>query len=151
MKKETLKTSKDRVSNQYAIATKAGQLIFLSGKAAMRGDGVVVGLKDLDEKARKLLSEEGHASVDSREGPIKAQTYYIYNYIKEVLEEFGCTLDDVLKQTVYLVNMNEFPLVNQVRKMFFPKQPPASTIVGVTELAPKGALIEIEVIVLKPE
>lgn len=151
MKKETLTTRREKMlSDQFALATKAGQLIFVSGKAGMRADGVAIGLQDLDQQARELLSN-GHVAVDSREGPIKAQTYWVYGYIKNVLEEFGCTLNDVLKQNIYLVNIDEFPLVNQVRKLFFPKNPPATTTVGVTGLCPKGALIEIEVIALKPE
>ena len=151
MKKEILTTRKEKtLSDQFALATKAGQLIFVSGKSGMRADGVAIGLKDLDEKARKLLSS-GHVAVDSREGPIKAQTYWVYSYTKNVLEEFGCTLDDILKQNIYLVNINEFPLVNQVRKLFFPKNLPATTTVGVTGLCPQGALIEIEVIALKPD
>ncbi len=151
MEKETLKTRKEKVlSDQFAIATKAGQLIFVSGKSGMRADGVAVGLKDLDEEARKLLSS-GHVAIDSREGPIKAQTFWVYSYIRNVLEEFGCTMEDILKQNIYLVDINEFPQMSEVRKLFFQKNPPATTTVGVTGLCPIGARIEIEVIALKAE
>ena len=151
MKKETLTTKREKLSDQYAIATKAGQLIFISGKCAIKPDGTPIGLRDLDEEAQKLLSDGYHVPSDSLEGPIKAQTYWIYSYIRDVLKENGCMLDDILKANIYLVNINEFPLVNKVRKLFFPKNPPASTIVGVTGLCPVGARIEIEVIALKPE
>jgi len=150
MKKETLKPKLESLSDQFAIATKAGQLIFVSGKCAIKQDGTPIGLMDLDPEVRKKF-QSGHVSIDSREGPIKAQTYWIYNYIKSALSEMGCTMDDILKQNVYMVNLHEFTSFNEVRKMFFPKNPPAATTVGVTGLCPPGALIEIEVIALKPE
>lgn len=150
MKKETLtQTREGALSKQFAFATKAGQLIFVSGKSGVRADGKAMGLADLDEEARKLLSSD-HTAIDTREGPIKAQTYWVYSYIKNTLEAIGCTLEDILKQTIYMTDLNEFPAMAQVRKLFF-KNPPATTTVGVTGLCPLGSRIEIEVIVLKPE
>src|SRR3972149_9188414 len=119
VKKETLTQTREGVlSKQFAFGTKAGQLIFLSGKSGVRADGKAIGLEDLPEEARRLLKSD-HTAIDTREGPIKAQTYWVYSYIKNTLEELGCTMEDILKQTIYLTDMNDFRPMSEVRKLFF--------------------------------
>lgn len=65
--------------------------------------------------------------------------------VAAILESNGCTMDDIVKTTVFLVDMNDFAAVNEVYKTFFPGSFPARSCVAVKEL-PKGAKVEIEAI-----
>ncbi|MRR30347.1 RidA family protein, partial [bacterium] len=69
--------------------------------------------------------------------------------IRAILEEAGSSLDQVVKTTVFLMDMNEFSLMNAVYGEFFTVNPPARSTVQVAGL-PKGALVEIEAIALVP-
>lgn len=76
---------------------------------------------------------------------IGSQTRSVLDKLKAVLEQAGASLDTVLKTTVFLTNMNDFPAFNAVYKDFFPKDPPARSTIGVASL-PLGVNIEIEAI-----
>ena len=81
-------------------------------------------------------------------GDIKDQTRRVLVNLREILVAAGSSLEDVIKTTVFLTNMDEFPRVNQVYEEFFPKKiPPARSTVEVSRLA-KGAKVEIEAIAL---
>jgi 2-iminobutanoate/2-iminopropanoate deaminase len=62
------------------------------------------------------------------------------------LEAAGATLDDVVKVTVYLANVDDRPKVNEVRKAYFKDNKPASTLIGINQFAIDGMLIEIEAV-----
>ena len=79
------------------------------------------------------------------EGGIKEQTRQSLTNIKAILDEAGLTLDNVVKTTVFLADMNDFADVNAVYAEFFAEPYPARSAVAVKTL-PKGALVEIEVI-----
>lgn len=82
------------------------------------------------------------------EGGIKAQTETVLNYVKAILEEAGSSLDKVIKTTVFLQDMAEFPEMNGVYASFFKEDTaPARSTVQVAAL-PKGVAVEIEVIAL---
>lgn len=76
-------------------------------------------------------------------GDIEAQTEQVLRNLEEVLLAGGSSLDQVVKTTIYLTNMNEFPRVNKVYGKFFGETLPARATVGVSCL-PKGALVEVE-------
>lgn len=81
-------------------------------------------------------------------GNIKEETRQVLSNLKEVLIAAGSSMEDVLKTTVFITNMDDFSEVNEVYEEFFPKQiPPARSCVEVTRLA-KGANVEIEAIAL---
>jgi 2-iminobutanoate/2-iminopropanoate deaminase len=67
--------------------------------------------------------------------------------LKAILEAGGCSLDRVLKATVFITNMDDFDKMNEVYAGFFSDTPPARSCVAVSALA-KGAKVEIEVIAL---
>ena len=77
------------------------------------------------------------------EGDISAQTRQVLENLKEVLKAGGSSLDRVVKATIYLKNMADFPVVNKVYAEYLGSSKPARSTVAVAEL-PKGALIEID-------
>jgi 2-iminobutanoate/2-iminopropanoate deaminase len=78
-------------------------------------------------------------------GDIKQQTERVLENIKGILEAAGSNLHHVVKTTVFLKDMNEFPAMNEVYAHYFTAAPPARSTVQVSRL-PKDALVEIEVI-----
>ena len=64
---------------------------------------------------------------------------------KAVVEAGGLTLDDVVKVTVFIMDMGEFGNINEVYQTFFSAEPPARSVVEVSRL-PKDVLVEIEMV-----
>src|SRR6476620_11777170 len=81
------------------------------------------------------------------EGDVQEQTHQVFANLKAVLAEAGSSLDSVVKATVFIKNMDEFPLINEVYGTYFDTHKPARSCVEVARL-PKDVLIEIEVIAL---
>ena len=81
-------------------------------------------------------------------GSIEEQTRLVLNNLKAVLEEGGCTFDNVVKCTVFLEDMNDFSRMNEVYAQFFQAPYPARAAVQVARL-PKDVKIEIEAIAVK--
>ena len=79
---------------------------------------------------------------------IKAATKQSLENVKAILEEAGSSLDKVVKTVVFIKNMDDFALVNEVYGQYFVNNKPASSCVEVARL-PKDALIEIEAIATK--
>lgn len=84
---------------------------------------------------------------DLRAGGIEAQTRQVMNNIKGVLEAAGSGLENVVKTTVFLADINDFAEFNAVYSEFFPADPPARTTIQAGGL-PLGALIEVEAVAL---
>ena len=80
---------------------------------------------------------------------IATQTTQCLANIREILREAGCTLDQVVKSTVWLVNREDFGPFNAIYASHFPSQPPVRSTV-VCGLVLPGALVEIEVIAYAP-
>ncbi|NHJ40983.1 MAG: RidA family protein [Asgard group archaeon] len=109
----------------YSQGIIAGQFIFVSGQIPLNPEtGQIV------------------------EGNIKDQTEQSLKNVKAILEEAGATLDDVVKCTVFLKDMNTFGDMNVKYTEFFTKNPPARAAVEVARL-PRDVGVEIEVIAYK--
>lgn len=80
-------------------------------------------------------------------GGIKEQTEVVLNKIKELLAEAGCSMDQVVKTTVFIVDRQDFQGMNEVYGRFFPEEPPARSCVRAELML--DALVEIEAIALK--
>jgi 2-iminobutanoate/2-iminopropanoate deaminase len=106
----------------YSQAVKANGFLYLSGQVA------------LDPKTNEMLA-----------GDIRQQTERVLENIKGILEAAGSNLHHVIKTTVFLKDMNEFPPMNEVYGRYFTAAPPARSTVQVSRL-PKDALVEIEAI-----
>jgi 2-iminobutanoate/2-iminopropanoate deaminase len=97
-----------------------------------------------------LLFTAGQAALDPAsgalvEGGIEAETERVMANLSAVLDAGGCSWGDVLKTTIFLVDMADFAAVNAIYGRFVTEPPPARSTVGVAAL-PKGARVEIEAI-----
>lgn len=81
-------------------------------------------------------------------GGIKEQTTQVFENIKQVLVEAGLTLENVVKTTVFLADMDMFAEMNTVYGSYFTAPYPARSAVAVKSL-PKGALVEIECLAVR--
>jgi 2-iminobutanoate/2-iminopropanoate deaminase len=80
-------------------------------------------------------------------GGVEEQTHQALANLQNVIEAAGSTLGHVVKTTVFIKDMNDFPKMNAVYAEFFGENPPARSTVAVAGL-PKGGLVEIEAVVL---
>lgn len=92
----------------------------------------------------------GQIALDPRTGDLvgvdaAAQTERVLQNIGAILTEAGFSYGDVVKTTIYVVDMADFTAVNAVYARYFDTTKPARSTVGVAAL-PKGALVEIDAI-----
>ncbi|MBV9065615.1 MAG: RidA family protein [Methylobacteriaceae bacterium] len=110
--------------SHYTDAVRFGDLLFVSGIAPLDERGTLVGADD----------------------PV-TQTRQIFLNLSRILEAAGATFADVLKVTVFLTDVSDRAKINPVRQEFFGNTRPASTLIGVQELAVPGMRVEIEAVV----
>ena len=79
---------------------------------------------------------------------VQEQTKQSLENVKAILEEAGYSLNDVVKAGVFIKNMNDFPLINEIYAQYFSENKPARACVEVARL-PKDVNVEIEVIAVK--
>jgi len=79
---------------------------------------------------------------------VQEQTKQSLENVKAILEEAGYSLNDVVKAGVFIKNMNDFPLINEIYAQYFSDNKPARACVEVARL-PKDVKVEIEVIAVK--
>ena len=75
-----------------------------------------------------------------------AQAEFIFQEIEKILKEGGASMNDVVKATIFVLDMADFAKVAEVRNKYFRESLPASTFVEVKRLVRDGCLVEIEVI-----
>lgn len=132
---------------RYSAWRRAGDLVFLSGVIAVEPSTatIVKGYADIPPDARRLLGETGEFSTDIKEGPILAQSWFVLDRIRATVEQAGGTMADVIKLVQYFRHLDHFPYYSRVRKLFFPGEPPVSTVVEVTGMLPTAdILVEVE-------
>jgi 2-iminobutanoate/2-iminopropanoate deaminase len=103
--------------------------------------------------AGNMLFVSGQLPIDPATGAfsgddIKTQTAQSLNNLKAIIEANGMRMDNVVKTTVFLSDMNNFDDMNSVYAGFFTEKHPARAAVEVARL-PKDALVEIEAIIYK--
>jgi len=124
MKKEIISTDKSpKAIGPYSQAIKIGNFLFTSGQLP------------IDPNTGDLVTND-----------IQKETLQVLENLKAVVEEAGATLDQVVKTTVFIKDMNQFASINEVYAKFFPENPPARSCVEVARL-PKDVNVEIEAIV----
>ncbi len=89
------------------------------------------------------------ATGQAVEGGIEAQTERVLRNLEAVLKAAGLTTGDVVRTTVFMTDLGEFPKMNEVYARCFPEAPPARSTVQVAAL-PKGARVEIDAIARRP-
>ncbi len=87
------------------------------------------------------------AEGDLVQGGIEEQVHQVFSNIKAVLESANASLDTVIKTTVFIKDMNDFPRINEIYGTYFTEHLPARSCVEVARL-PKDVLVEMEVIAL---
>ena len=87
------------------------------------------------------------ATMEIVSGGVEAETRQVLNNLKQVLEAANSGLSYVVKTTVFLRDMADFPKMNAIYAEFFPEKPPARSTVAVKTL-PKNVAVEIEAIAL---
>jgi reactive intermediate/imine deaminase len=113
---------------RLAQGYRVGDLLFISGQAAIDGRGQIVGVGDFDAQAQQVFAN-----------------------LERVLRAGGSSLANVVKVTIFLRDMANFPKIVELRGRYFTPPYPADTIVEVTSLYAPEALIEIEAIALIDE
>jgi 2-iminobutanoate/2-iminopropanoate deaminase len=78
---------------------------------------------------------------------IEAQTVQVLENLKAIIEAAGSSMEKVVKCTVYIVDFNDFAVMNGIYSTYFPTNPPARATVGISKLA-KNALVEIDAVAL---
>jgi 2-iminobutanoate/2-iminopropanoate deaminase len=109
--------------SHYADAVAAGDTLYVSGIVPVDANGEVVGGDDIVAQARQ-----------------------VFDIMARVLAAAGATPADVVKVTVYLIDVDDRPRINPLRQEFFGTARPASTLVEVSRLAVPGARLEIEAV-----
>lgn len=109
--------------SHYTEAVRFGNLLFISGIVA------------LDER-NKIVAP----------GDVVGQAEYIFATIGRILAHAGGSFADILRITVYLLDVADRTRINPVRQKVFGATRPASTLMGIRELAVPGLLIEVEAI-----
>lgn len=113
--------------SHYTDVVTVGDLAFISGCISVDPDGALVG-----------------------KGDVVAQTRQVHEYIAAALTAVGSSFSDIVKVTVYLIDVSDRQAVNSVREEFFGEHRPASTLVEISALAVPGALVEIEAVAAVP-
>jgi 2-iminobutanoate/2-iminopropanoate deaminase len=101
----------------------------------------------------KIIFTSGQIAINPRTGivessDIAAQTKQVLENLSAVLKPAGVSLAQVVKTTIFLKDMNDFPKVNEIYATYFHDLPPARSTVQVARL-PKDALIEIDCVAYK--
>ncbi|MFC0559581.1 RidA family protein [Halalkalibacter alkalisediminis] len=87
------------------------------------------------------------ADGDLVQGTVEEQTHQVFKNLQAVLTEAGASFETVVKATVFIKNMDDFPRINEVYGQYFSEHKPARSCVEVARL-PKDVQVEIEVIAL---
>jgi 2-iminobutanoate/2-iminopropanoate deaminase len=114
-------------SPAFSPGVQAGEFLFVSGQVAQDNNGNVVGVSDCE-----------------------AQTRHVMSRIQTIVEAAGATMQDVVKITTFLTQLDNYPAFNKVRSETFPNSPPASSTVIVAGLVRPEFLVEVEAVVRIP-
>lgn len=126
MKKESIASERAPAAiGPYSQAVSAGDWIFLSGQIG------------LDPASGALVV-----------GDAAREAARAFDNLRAVAEQAGATLGDVVKLTVYLVDLADYERINEVMKRYFDPPYPARAAVGVAAL-PRGARVEIEAVIAR--
>ncbi len=121
-KKAVLTQNAPQPIGPYSQAIRTGNFLFCSGQIA------------LDSATGQVVA-----------GDVQVQTKKVMENLSAVLKEAGASFDHVVKTTIFLKSMNDFPQVNEVYGTYFKGVPPARSTIEVARL-PKDVLVEVEAI-----
>ena len=141
----------------YAAAKRVGDFVFMSGVVAVDPSTrrAVMGYDDIPDEARQALHGLGYAtgqmSVDVFEAPVVAQSWFVLERIRQLAAEHGGTMADVVKLVQYFTHLRHYAPYSRVRGLFYPDEPPVSTVVEVSRFLPGDeVLVEVEATMYLP-
>lgn len=108
----------------YSQAIKAGALVFLSGQIP------------LDPQSMEIVSDD-----------VAAQTHQVFKNLISVAEAAGGNLNNAAKLTIYLTDLGDFAVVNEIMAEYFSEPYPARATIQVSAL-PKGSAVEIDALLV---
>ena len=124
--KKIIKTEKAPAAiGPYSQAVRAGDFVYASGQIPV------------DPKTGDIVSDD-----------VQAQAKQVLENVKALFESVGYSLNDIVKTTVFVTDIDDFAAVNTIYASYFEKEPPARSFVTVKSL-PKNAKIEIEAVAWK--
>jgi enamine deaminase RidA (YjgF/YER057c/UK114 family) len=142
----------------YAAAKRVGDFDFMRGVVAVPPPPrrAVAGYDAIPEAARTALQGVGYAtgqmSVDIFEAPIVAQSWFVLERIRQIAAEHGGTMEDVVKLVQYFRHLPHYAFYNRVRGLFYPGEPPVSTVVEASRFLPGDeVLVEVEATMYLPQ
>jgi 2-iminobutanoate/2-iminopropanoate deaminase len=127
MKKPIFTSEAPAAIGPYSQGMRSGRFLFCSGQIP------------LDPTSGEIVS-----------GDIGVQTRRVLDNIAALLRAEGLTFDHIVKTTIFLTNLGDFQMVNEIYGSYFKQDPPARSTVQVSAL-PRGANVEIEVIAAAAE
>lgn len=139
---------------RYAAMKRIGDMVYLSGVIAVdpATRTVVQAFDQLPQDVRQQLGETGEMSVDIFQAPVLVQSWFVLNRIRELAEQAGGGMGDVFKLVQYFTDLRDYPLYNRVRRLFYPGEPPVSTVVEVSGMLPSREVrIEVEATAFIPQ
>lgn len=107
----------------FSPGVRVGEFLFVSGQVAQDSDGNPVGVGDCEAQTRQVMAR-----------------------LRTIVETAGATMQDVVKITTFLVNLDDYPAFSRVRAETFPGSPPASSTVVVAALVRPEFLVEVEAV-----
>ncbi len=107
----------------YSHAAKAGNTLYIAGQVAQDVDGNLVG-----------------------QGDFEAQVRQVYTNLKNIVEESGGSLQNIVKMTTFLTHYNYIETYRNVRNQYFPEPCPPNTLLIIESLALPNYMIEVEAI-----
>lgn len=113
-------------SHGYKVEVGDAVIVFTTGQIALNKDGNVLYPND----------------------PTK-QAEFVFESLQKILNQTGASLDDVVKATIFVTDMDDFAQISKVRNRYFKNSEPVSTLVEVKKLVKDGCRVEIEVIAVK--
>ena len=124
MKKTIISSKEFPVSGPYSAAVEANDMVFISGQIP------------IDPATGEIITD------------IRLATQQVLTNIQTLLKKTGLDMSNIVKTTIFLKNMADFPIVNEIYAGFFPDEPPARSTIEASVL-PKNSLIEIEAVAIR--
>ena len=123
MAHEILKLKSVHPTKGYSHASKAGNTMYIAGQVAQDVDGNLVGKGDFETQVRQVCEN-----------------------LKNIMEEAGGTLQNIVKKTTFLTHYSYIETYRRVRSEYFPEPCPPNTLLIIESLALPGYMIEVEAV-----
>ncbi len=112
----------------HVVEVLRGRTVYIAGQVAFDPSGKLVGA-----------------------GDFRAQTRQVMENVKAALASVGATFANVVKITTFLTDLSQIQVLREIRSEYFGPNPPASTLVQITQLALPELMIEVEAIAVVPD